>query len=145
MNPTYRISGDRAIIKIDANVYPLASVKKAMFNYVEKLYMNVKVKGNKIEILVELINNNTDIEIEIKEFLNDCIREALRYEISVETKNIRELILGRALYSSCIKVDENPIDSCSKNNENENNHFSEDEDFDINDIAINWFDRKEKN
>lgn len=145
MNTTYRISGDRAIIKIDANVYPLASVKKAMFNYVEKLYMNAKVKWNKIEILVELIDNNADIETEIKEFLNDCIRESLRYEISVETKNIRELILGRALYSSCIKVDENAIDCNSKNNESENSHFSEIDDFDLNDIAINWFDRKENN
>ncbi|MBR2247939.1 MAG: His-Xaa-Ser system protein HxsD [Clostridia bacterium] len=141
MNTSYKINDNKAVIKINKNVYPLSSVKKAIFNYLNDFYITIKEKRNRIELLIEtkkedeLIDDNT-----IKDLLNDCNRESLRYEISVETKDIRELILGRALYSSCIKSD----NSNEIINDTKKEYYEEDEDYDINDIAINWFNRRKE-
>ncbi|AGY77735.1 hypothetical protein [Clostridium autoethanogenum] len=42
----------------------------------------------------------------VGEFYNELLNQTLRIEIFKETKNIRELILGRALYNTCVEVKE---------------------------------------
>ena len=76
----------------------------------------------------------------IGEFYNECLRESLRYEISVETKNLRELIVGRALYTTCIELDEN-----EDNQEQSDGPIYEDDntEYSLEDIAVNWFEKYE--
>lgn len=144
MNTSYKIIKNKALIELDANAYPLASVKKAMFYYIDKLYMNVEVVNNSINVTAEKIDNKVDFENEIKEFINDCLRESLRYEISVQTKDIRELILGRALYSMCIKVDDRELTCNLPVEERKKVIYDESDDFDINDITVNWFNKRKE-
>ncbi len=144
MNTSYKIIKNKALIELDLNAYPLASVKKAMFYYIDKLYMNVEVVNNSINVTAEKIDNKVDLENEIKEFINDCLREALRYEISVQTKDIRELILGRALYSMCIRVDARELTCNLPVEERKKVIYDESDDFDINDITVNWFNKRKE-
>lgn len=138
----YKITDTKAIVEIDSKMYPVASIKKAMFNYLNDLYITCQTKRNKIRVLIESKNENIVLEDLIKDFLNDCLRESLRYEIANETKTIRELILGRALYSSCIRINDNLINN--KENYKEEIMLEEDKDFSLDDIAINWFDKKKE-
>ena len=138
----YKITGNKAIVEIDSKIYPVVSIKKAMFNYLNDLYITCQTKRNKIRVLIESKKENLVLEDIIKDFLNDCLRESLRYEIANETKTIRELILGRALYSSCIKIDDTLINN--KGNDKEEIVLEEDKDFSLEDIAINWFDKKKE-
>ena len=140
----YKINGNKAIVTIDSKVYPLSAVKKAMFYYVERVYMEAETKLNRIEITMEKKDSSIDFEAVIKEFLNDCLRESLRFEVASETKNIRELIIGRALYSSCIKIDEKIVEK-EDNQEEKGVQIPEEQDFDIEDIAVNWFDKNGEN
>ena len=55
-----------------------------------------------------------------------------------QTKNIRELILGRALYSTCIDTEKNE-------NEEKNEMQTDDNNYNINNIAVNWFEGNNKN
>ena len=88
----------------------------------------------------KLQDKQGNLEKIIGEFYNECLRESLRYEISVETKNLRELIVGRALYTTCIELDEN-----EDNQEQSDGPIYEDDntEYSLEDIAVNWFEKYE--
>ena len=141
MDIDYKINGKKLDVFLDNKIYPLISVKKAMITFMEYAYVSAKNVNNRIKIHFEFKENNVNLDEIAKEFINECLKESLRYDISKETQNIRELILGRALYSSCIRFDDGePNDINIKYNE------IEDVDFNIDEIAVNWFDinRKEE-
>ncbi len=137
----YIIEKNNVIIYLDENVYPLIAIKKTVMYYLEKCYIEVEHKNNKVKIKIELLDKKFNIEIIVKEFINDCMREALRVDIAKETKNIRELILGRALYSSCIKIDSRDVTKSEENCEIEK---ILEEDYNIDEIAVDWFEKNRK-
>jgi hypothetical protein len=69
--------------------------------------------------------NNSDISE--KKFMNELLAQSVRHEIYCQTKNIRELMLARAVATSVISK-ENPVDE-----EITTSSFSEDE------ILKDWF------
>ena len=122
----YKIDKDNITFYVDTNIYNDAVIKKAIYNFIE----NRKVILNKINektVVVVSKKSNDDIENFVKNFYSELLNESLRFEVMNETKNIRELILGRALYSTCIDTEENE-ETTEKDNK-----------YNINDIAKNWF------
>ena len=116
---------------LDERIYNLVVIKKALFNYIEDCYyMLDHFDENIILVKIYLKDQNTNIDEYIKKLYNELFNESLRYDIMIQTKSIRELILGRALYTTCIDTDENTVDY----DNNDKNH-------DINEIAVNWFDK----
>ena len=116
---------------LDERIYNLVVIRKALFNYIEDCYyMLDHFDENIILVKIYLKDQNTNIDEYIKKLYNELFNESLRYDIMMQTKNIRELILGRALYTTCIDTDENTVDY----DNNDKNH-------DINEIAVNWFDK----
>ena len=122
----YKIDKDNITFYIDTNIYNDAVIKKAIYNFIEdrKVILN---KINEKTIVVVSKKSNDDIENFVKNFYSELLNESLRFEVMNETKNIRELILGRALYSTCIDTEENE-ETTEKDNK-----------YNINDIAKNWF------
>lgn len=122
----YKIDKDNITFYIDTNIYNDAVIKKAIYNFIE----DRKVILNKIDektVVVVSKKSNDDIENFVKNFYSELLNESLRFEVMKETKNIRELILGRALYSTCIDTEEN------EERTEINNRYN------IDDIAKNWF------
>lgn len=122
----YKIDKDNITFYIDTNIYNDAVIKKAIYNFIEdrKVILN---KINEKTVVVVSKKSNDDIENFVKNFYSELLNESLRFEVMNETKNIRELILGRALYSTCIDTEENE-EATEKDNK-----------YNINDIAKNWF------
>ena len=131
MEKFYTINDNYAEIVLSKDIYPLVSVKKALTNFMEETY--IKLKDNNDEIIVQMVlqESKTDLEKLIGEFYNELLRESLRYNIAIETKNLRELIVGRALYTTCIDLEEN---------QEEKNEDIE-ETYNLDEIAVNWFDK----
>ena len=131
MEKFYTINDNYAEIVLSKDIYPLVSVKKALTNFMDKTY--IKIKDNNSEIMVQMVlqENKVDLEKLIGEFYNELLRESLRYNIAIETKNLRELIVGRALYTTCIDLEEN---------QEEKNEDIE-ETYNLDEIAVNWFDK----
>lgn len=139
MERFYEIKDNYAIINLSKNIYPVLAVQKAIVNYIEILYIKIEEQENNLILKIKLKEENIDLEEIINEFYNELLRESLRYNISKETKNLRELIVGRALYTTCIETDEENI--TEESNENQVEEISEDEDFQLDEIAINWFEK----
>lgn len=134
MKKFYKIEDNYAELLLSKDIYPLVSVKKALSNYMEEAYIKIDSNDDKLRIQIiwkENIESKEDIERKIDEFYNECLRESLRYSIAIETKNLRELIVGRALYTTCIEVEKNDEDT--KENVKE--------EYDLDEIAVNWFEK----
>lgn len=132
MEKFYTINDNYAEIVLSKDIYPLVSVKKALTNFLDETY--IKIKDNNSEIIVQMVlqENKADLEKIIGEFYNELLRESLRYNIAIETKNLRELIVGRALYTTCIDLEEN---------QEEKNEEDIEETYNLDEIAVNWFDK----
>ncbi len=134
MEKFYTINDNYAEILLSKDIYPLVTVKKALSNFMEETY--IKIISNNDEIIVQIVlkKDKENLEKIIGEFYNNLLRESLRYNIAIETKHLRELIVGRALYTTCIDLEENKT---------EKNNNVEEEEYNLDEIAVNWFDKYE--
>lgn len=142
MEKLYSIKENIAEITLEKEIYPIVVIEKAISNFMENAYIKIKTENGKkviVQLVLKIVNNKENLEKIIGDFYNELLREALRYEISKETKNLRELIVGRALYTTCIELDD---DSSKQFEQKENKQEDNLEDYDLNDIAVNWFERK---
>ena len=108
MEKFYTIKGKYAEVILDKDIYPLVSIKKALSNFMNDTYIKIdRINKSNIIIKIELKKDDgISIDEIIGELYNELLRESLRYDIAMQTKNIRELIVGRALYTTCIDIDE---------------------------------------
>ena len=132
MEKFYTIKDNYAEILLSKDIYPLVSVKKALANFMEETYIKISSDKDKIIVQMVLKENKKNLEKIIGELYNEFLKESLRYNIAIETKNLRELIVGRALYTTCIDLENNP--------KGENN-ATQKEEYGLDEVAVNWFDK----
>lgn len=141
MKKEYIIQDKFAEIKLDKAVYPLIAIKKAISNFFNDIYVRIEENDKNFIIDFKLQDKQGNLEKIIDEFYNECLRESLRYEISVETKNLRELIVGRALYTTCIELDKN----ADNQEQTDESIYEEDTTkYSLENIAVNWFEKYEE-
>lgn len=147
MEKLYKIENEYLKIILDIDIYPIIVVEKTISNFLNIAFAKIEREDNKI-IVKMILNSTKNTSNIVGEFYNELLEESLRYKIAKETKDLRELIVGRALYSTCIEVDntENEKEIIEEENENISNY--EEKDYDIDEIAVNWFnnntDKEEK-
>ena len=133
MEKFYTIKDNYAEILLSKEIYPLVSVKKALANFMEDTYIKIDSNKDKIVVQIALQEDKKNLEKIIGEFYNELLRESLRYNIAIETKHLRELIVGRALYTTCIDLEENQ--------EEKHNDVEDKEEYSLDEIAVNWFEK----
>ena len=140
MEKLYRVNGNYAEMVLNKDVYPLVSIKKALSNFMQDTYVKINdINENEYMLQIELKETGNIKEI-IGEFYNELLRESLRYSIAMETKSLRELIVGRALYTTCIELDDEEPKKDDTMNANEQEQI-EIKDYSLDEIAVNWFDK----
>lgn len=138
MEKLYNIKDNHAEVILNKEIYPLVSIKKAIANFFEDIYVKINDLNEKeYMIQIELKQSSADLEKLIGEFYNELLRESLRYSITIETKNLRELIVGRALYTTCIDLEQ----EFANNEDSVEIENVKVEDYSLDEIAVNWFDK----
>lgn len=144
-------SGDSCICGIDARVYPLEAVTKAAYAFLDRCYvflfhddagiLRVRLKSKSLA--------TEDLAVLANEFLNELLAQSVRHQISKETRNLRELIMARALYGLGLETGPDIHEGDGKGSEQHMQYESADamgpeEDYDHQEIdplgiATDWF------
>jgi His-Xaa-Ser system protein HxsD len=128
MNKKYNIENYKACIKLDNKIYNILPVKKTLLQFINEFYITIDLNENDEINIVLIKKDKKEIkDNDILKIYNELLCESLRYDISIQTKDIRELIIGRALYSTCIDTDL----------KNESQEITED--YELDNISKNWF------
>ena len=98
-------AGDSAVCEIDLTVYPLAAAMKAAYMFLDRCYVFLSREGDGIEVrLKRKPDASGDIETIANEFINELLDQSVRWQLTTETKNLRELIVARALYGEALET-----------------------------------------
>ena len=117
-------------LKYNRELYSKIALIKAAYNFTDRAYLHLD--ADKSYYYVFISTKDGQPEVTDQEFENEILAQSARHEIYLQTKNIRELMLARAVATSVVAPrDEAEIAS-------ENTHaFSEDE------ILKDWFEANE--
>ncbi len=140
MERLYEIENEYIKIILDVDIYPIIVIEKTISNFLDIAFAKIEEENNKI-IVKLVLNSKQNTNNIVGKFYNELLEESLRYNIARETKDLRELIVGRALYSTCIEVDNVENEKETIKVENESFSSTEEKDYDIEEIAVNWFEK----
>jgi His-Xaa-Ser system protein HxsD len=122
-------------IKFRKELYSKISLIKAAYNFTDRAYVHLDADDSYYYVTVEAKDSAQDVCEQ--EFLNEMLAQSVRHEVYQQTKNIRELLLARAMATSVI-VDEELVNDEPVNDEQDES-FAEDE------ILKDWFAANEEN
>lgn len=112
--------------KFKKDLYPQIALLKAAYNYTDKAYLHLDSDDSYFYVNIEMKAGQDAINE--KAFQNEILTQSLRHEVFKETKNIRELLMARAMASTVINEG-----SSGENVEEDRSEFQESE------IIKDWF------
>ena len=119
-------------MKFRKEFYSKIALIKAAYNFTDISYVHLDADEN--YYYVTILPKQSGQYVSEQDFINEMLTQSVRHEVYQQTKNIRELLLARAMATSVI-VDENIIED----DEQQGDSFVE------NDILKNWFVTNEEN
>ena len=123
----------RLCINIKKSVYSLKAIFRASYIYTDHYYIGIDEEEDcYLVFLTSKTEGITDKQV-VGGFQNELLHQGIRSVVEAETKQIRELIVTRALYSAFIPEEV----SFSSETENE-------EELKLEDIAKAWYDEDTK-
>jgi His-Xaa-Ser system protein HxsD len=119
----------KCVLEVDERLFCSEAILKASYIFVDDYFIVPSHKNDHtISITIEAKEAAPIEEID-KLFGNELIAQMVRYNLSGSNKTMKELIIGRALYSTCLDTAEPPF-------------FTDEQvliDYSLDDIAVNWF------
>ena len=82
------------------DLYPKAAVLKAAYHFTDRAYLYIRQDKN--NYLIDMEVKEEQPAITEQEFKNELLSQAVRYEIYLQTKDVRRLIVQRALASTIV-------------------------------------------
>lgn len=91
-------------LKFNRNLYSKVALLKAAYNFIDRAYIHLDVDEKYYYVIIK--EKNDEVKIDEDQFLNEILTQSVRHEIYKQTKDIRELMLARALATSVIEIEE---------------------------------------
>lgn len=113
-------------LKFNKELYSKTALIKAAYNFTDKAYVHLDSDDKYYYVTLDMKESGKE-EISEHEFENEMLAQSVRHEIYNQTKNIRELLLARAMATSVV-MDQDALEEIP-----ENDTFCEDE------ILKDWF------
>ncbi len=105
----YELTENGFSIRIDRNLYAREAVMKALYRFHDKYVISYETDGAFIHVFFETSAKIEPIEHEIAEIMKELSFQMIRLDTARRTRGIRELLVARSLYATCIEPErENP-------------------------------------
>ncbi len=113
-------------MKFNKELYSKTSLIKAAYNFSDRAYLHLDTDDTYYYVEFDL--KDEKIQITKNDFINEMLAQSVRHEVYLQTKNIRELLMARAMATSVI------VDKDSEHDE-----ISSEEQFSEDAILKDWF------
>lgn len=120
------------ILKFSKELYPKVALIKAAYNYTDIAFLHLDADKDYYYVSIEPKSEKSDVSE--NEFMNEMLCQSVRHEVYSQTKNIRELLLARAMATSVVLND-----GSFQESETATQHKS----FDDKEILTDWFDNND--
>ena len=121
----------KCVLAVDDRLFCREAVIKAAYLFLDDYYVYLSYSSeHQISISIEA-KPASDMAGVDKRFGNELIAQMARYQLTVSNKEMKDLIIGRALYSTCIDT----TDTMQPETENVDLDLPS-----LDDIATDWFD-----
>lgn len=115
---------------VDDRLFHKTAIFKTAYLFIDRFYIRIEYAGeHTIRVVAEPKPGSESNSIE-KEFCNELLAQMLRYQLHTDNLAAKELIIGRALYSSCIELEDH---------EENTERSAREETYSLDDIAVDWF------
>lgn len=123
---------------IDDRVFCKAAVLKTAYLFTGEYFVHVSYQDEHIIRVVVEAKPGISIDEVDKKFGNELLAQMVRLQVSTENRVVRELVIGRALYSSYVNFDDDYATNPTSCEDNINTYS-------LDDIAVDWFEANEDN
>lgn len=104
----FKLDGNVFRFTIDTRIYPLVTIFKACYVFIDRCFLHLAGESNTITVTVKK-KDNSDMQGEFAgELLNELINQRLRLYINQETGKIREILVAHAFSEGRIFDDTGP-------------------------------------
>jgi His-Xaa-Ser system protein HxsD len=120
----------KCVLEVDDRIFCSEAILKASYLFIDDYFIVPSYKNDHAITITIEAKEDAPIEGIDKFFGNALIAQMVRYNLSKSNKAMKELILGRALYATCLDTAEPAV-------------FADEQvsmDYSLDDIAVNWFD-----
>ena len=114
-------------MKYNRELYSKIALIKAAYNFTDRAYLHLDADKDYYYICISM--KDGEKEVTEVEFENEILAQSARHEIYLQTKNIRELMLARAVATSVVASRDEKLESDNENIQ----EFREDQ------ILRDWF------
>lgn len=123
------------LVKYSKTFYSKRALVKAAYSFIHDYYVHLSEIP---DFYIVEFTPKFDLKQDVaRNFENELIVQSIRLQVFEETKNIRELLIGRAMASSIV-MEKDPVQLIT-DQENENQEFK------TNTILQDWFKNNAKN
>ena len=106
MQKNYKKTESGITIRIPLTLYARPAVIKALYPYHDEHLITYELIKDELFLYFEPIKNNiTDIQVFVADIMKALDYQMIRYDTMKATNEIRQLLVGRALYATCIEPD----------------------------------------
>lgn len=99
----YELTENGFAIKLDRNLYAREAVIKALYRFHDKYIISYETDGAFVHVFFETRAKIESIESETAEIMKELSFQMIRLDIARRTRGIRELLVARSLYATCIE------------------------------------------
>ena len=113
-------------IKLDLRLYDRAAFVKAFYRFHSQYIISYDVNNPYVDVYFEPIHPINDMNNEVASILRELDFQMIRVDTIRQTKGIRELLVARSLYATCIEQEKSIADPVASDNDYED--WREDQD-----------------
>lgn len=129
----YEIKENNKIsFKVKKEIYPLKAIYRAAYLFTDNYYIGIDQNEEEYIILFSGKEKNARFE-DLGRFQNELLNQCMKLAIGKDTRQIRELIVTRALYSAFI-----PEEKQTEAKEHKKENPEDNEEYHLEEIAEAW-------
>lgn len=92
-------------ISLNLSLYARPAVMKALYRYHEQFTISFELEKDHMVVYFETPDGIVDIDGVVASILKELSFQMIRFDTMQATNHIRELLVARALYATCIEED----------------------------------------